>query len=265
MRRGYGNSDGGWAETYGSCDNPNYVAAGAADLKTSLEFLSHWQDIDPTRLMAVGVSAGGFATVALTADPPAGLVAAISFAGGRGSLEADKDCRPDKLTEAFSTFGKRSRVPMLWVYTANDHFFGPALAQQLADAFKSGGGNVDFVAAPAFGNDGHGLFSAAGIPVWTGYVDTFLKKQNLALRSEPIPIPRPALTPPVALSANGRKSFEAYLISGPHKAFAMAPDGAFGWRTGMRTIDAARAGALKNCQQNATHCDILFVDDADAN
>ena len=29
MRRGYGNSDGGWAETYGSCDNPNYIAAAS--------------------------------------------------------------------------------------------------------------------------------------------------------------------------------------------------------------------------------------------
>src|SRR5580704_18809074 len=36
MRRGYGGSDGGWAEGFGSCDNPNYVASGtasAADLK----------------------------------------------------------------------------------------------------------------------------------------------------------------------------------------------------------------------------------------
>ncbi|HEX4411219.1 MAG TPA: CocE/NonD family hydrolase [Xanthobacteraceae bacterium] len=265
MRRGYGNSDGGWAETYGSCDNPNYVtagAAGAADLKLALEFLSHRQDIDPMRLMAVGVSAGGFATVALTVDPPPGLVAAISFAGGRGSLEADKDCRSDKLVEAFRTFGQRSRVPMLWVYAANDHFFGPALAQQLADAFKSGGGKLDFVAASSFGSDGHGLFSPSGIPVWTGYVDTFLKKQNLVLRADPIPVPRPPLTPPSALSANGRKAFESYLISGPHKAFAVSPDGAFGWKTGMRTAEAASAAALKFCQQNAAHCDVMFVDDA---
>jgi dienelactone hydrolase len=268
MRRGYGNSDGGWAESFGSCDNPNYVAAGeagAADLKTTLEFLSHRPDIDPTRLMAVGVSAGGFATVALTADPPQGLVAAISFAGGRGSLEADKDCRPDKLIEAFRAFGRRSRVPMLWVYAANDHFFGPALAQQLSDAFKSAGGNLDFVTASSFGNDGHSLFSVAGIPVWTGYVDTFLKKQNLALRSDRINIPHPVLTPPAALSASGRRALDTYLMSGPHKAFAMSADGgAFGWRTGMRTTDAARAVALKACEQNGAHCDVVFIDDASA-
>ncbi|MGB6320510.1 MAG: hypothetical protein WBF64_03145, partial [Xanthobacteraceae bacterium] len=37
MRRGYGSSDGGWAETFGPCGNPNYIAAGAADLKLALE------------------------------------------------------------------------------------------------------------------------------------------------------------------------------------------------------------------------------------
>src|SRR5580700_4688353 len=54
MRRGYGNSDGGWAEANGDCGNPNYVAAGnagAADLKTTLEFLSHRPDIDSTRMI----------------------------------------------------------------------------------------------------------------------------------------------------------------------------------------------------------------------
>ncbi len=174
MRRGYGGSDGGWAESFGSCDNPNYIAAGnaaAADLKTTLEFVSHRPDVDPNRMIAVGVSAGGFATVALTADPPPGLVAAISFAGGRGSPESDKVCHPERLIDAFRTFGQRSRVPMLWVYAANDHFFAPALAQQLKAAFTSGGSSVDFVAAPAFGEDGHYLFSPAGIPDWTPDVD----------------------------------------------------------------------------------------------
>src|SRR3984885_15007067 len=149
--------------------------------------------IMPTAGVAVGVSAGGFPTVALTADPPSGLVAAISFAGGRGSLEDNKVCRPDRLIDAFRAFGKRSRVPMLWVYAANDHFFGPDLAQQLDVAFTSAGGNVDFVGASAFGSDGHGLFSPAGIPVWTPYVEKFLQQQNLTMRAEPLPLPLPAI------------------------------------------------------------------------
>jgi dienelactone hydrolase len=263
MRRGYGKSDGGWAETYGDCGNPNYVAAGtagAADLKLAAELLAHRPDIDPAHIIAVGVSAGGFATVALTADPPQNLVAAISFAGGRGSLEADHVCGPDRLVGAFAAFGKRSRVPMLWVYAANDHFFAPALAQKLKTAFTAGGGNVDFVSAPAFGSDGHGLFSPAGIPVWTGYVDAFLKLQNLTMREEPLALPQLAV--PNALGANGRKAFADYQISAPHKAFAMAPDGSFGWRSGVATAAQAQADALKYCGQHGKSCAVMFVDDA---
>jgi dienelactone hydrolase len=265
MRRGYGDSDGGWAESNGACDNPNYVAAGiagAADLKLALDFISHRQDIDPARMIAVGVSAGGFATVARTAEPPPGLVAAISFAGGRGSPRDDQVCRPDRLIEAFRTFGTRSRLPMLWVYAANDHFFGPALAQQLRAAFTAAGGNADFVAASPFGNDGHSLFSPAGIPVWTPYVDAFLQKHSLTLRDTLLPLPAPNIAAPAQLGANGRKAFADFLIEAPHKAFAMAADGAFGWKSGARTIEVARTGALKFCEQHGSHCDVLFVDDA---
>ena len=172
MRRGYGDSGGDWADGYGYCGNPNYIAAataGAADLKAAIAFLVRRPDIDPSRVISVGVSAGGFATVALTADPPPELVAAISFAGGRGSMHHnDQVCHPDRLIEAFGLFGQRSRIPMLWVYAENDHYFGPKLAQQLKAAFTGGGGDVEFVAAPAFGRDGHRLFSMAGIPVWSG-------------------------------------------------------------------------------------------------
>jgi dienelactone hydrolase len=265
MRRGYGGSDGGWAETYGGCGNADYADAGFAgadDLKTTLEFVSHRPDVDPTRMIAVGVSAGGFATVALTADPPPGLVAAISFAGGRGSLSDNNVCRPDRLIDAFRVFGKRSRVPMLWVYAANDHFFGPDLAKALDAAFTGAGGSVDFVSAPAFGSDGHGLFSPAGIPLWTPYVEQFLQQQNLTMRAEPLAPPLPAITAPKGLGDNGQKAFATFLIDAPHKAFALSPDGSFGWKSGMRTVEAARADALKFCQQSAKNCSVMFVDDA---
>jgi len=266
MRRGYGDSGGGRAEDYRSCADPDYVAAGAAsaaDLKAAIAFLASRPDVDTSRTISIGVSAGGFATVALAADAPAGLVAAINFAGGRGSLRDDEVCREDRLVDAYRVFGQRARIPMLWVYAENDHFFGPKLAQKFKDAFTGGGGNVDFVSAPAFGSDGHGLFSPAGIPAWSGFVDAFLKRNNLMLRATPLPSITPAaLAAPKILSSSGRKAFEAYLISAPHKAFAMAPDGAFGWRTGQRTIEEAKAGALKFCLQNTKTCDVMFVDDA---
>jgi dienelactone hydrolase len=266
MRRAYGGSGGDWAESYGACANPNYIAAGnsaAADLKAAFAFLATRPDIDSARAISVGVSAGGFATVALAADPPPGLVAAINFAGGRGSLHDDEVCREDRLIEAFHFFGARTRIPMLWVYAQNDHFFGPKLAQHLRDASTENGASVEFISAPAFGTDGHGLFSLAGIPVWSVFVDAFLQRQGLQLRTTLLPPrPRPPLGAPATLSANGRKAFETYLMSPPHKAFALSPDGRFGWRSGQRTTEAARSGALTFCRQGAQDCEVMFVDDA---
>jgi dienelactone hydrolase len=255
MRRGYGSSGGGWAEDYCACAHPSCVAAGAAsatDLNAAIASLGSRPDIDTSRVIGVGVSAGGFATVALAADPRPGLVAAINFAGGRGSLRDDDVCRVDRLVDAYRFFGKRARIPMLWVYAENDHFFGPQLAKKFKEAFTGGGANVEFIGAPAFGSDGHDLFSPAGISVWSGFVDAFLQRQGLVMRATLLPpVPRPALTPPAMLSTDGRKAFATYLMSPPHKAFALSRDGHFGWQSGQRTTELASGGALKFCQQSA--------------
>jgi dienelactone hydrolase len=264
MRRGYGSSGGGFAEGSGACNNANYVvsaAASVADLRAAIAHLVKRPDVDGSKILGVGQSAGGFSTVALTSDAPAGVVAAINFAGGRGSPADNQVCSADNLVSAYATFGKRSRVPMLWVYTENDHYFSPALAQRFKDAFAKGGGKVEFIKAAAFGKDGHSLF-ADGIRVWLPYVDGFLKTQNLALRSEPLPLPPPAdIAPPKQLSAAGRKSFEDFLMSPPHRAFAVSPKGAYGWRSGRRTIEEASKNAIERCQQYGTDCAVVVVDE----
>ena len=138
-------------------------------------------------MIGIGVSTGGMAMVGLSADPPRGLKAAISFAGGRGSDAPDHVCNPDLLVKTFGDLGRRSKIPMLWMYAANDHFFGPQLAQQLYQAFANNGGPVRFIATGPFGADGHDLFSQQGAPIWTPIVDEFLLGQNLVLKDRPLP------------------------------------------------------------------------------
>jgi dienelactone hydrolase len=267
MRRGYGSSGGPYAESSGACNNADYLASASnsvADLRAALMHLVKRADVDPAKILAVGQSAGGFSTVALAAQAPAGLVAAISFAGGRGSPKDNEVCSPDRLVGAFAAFGQRSRVPMLWVYTDNDHFFGPALVQRFHDAFTKGGGKVEFVKAPAFGRDGHALF-ADGISLWLPYVDEFLKKQKLVLRDAPLPLPPPPdIAPPAQLSAAGRKSFEEFLMKPPHRAFAVSPKGAYGWQSGRRTIEEASRTAIERCTKFGNDCAVVVVDDKPA-
>jgi dienelactone hydrolase len=195
MRRGYGDSGGDFAEDAHACSrNPEYYRSGmesAKDLRAAIAYLSKLPEVDPTRIVSVGRSAGGFATVALTSDPPPGLVAGISFAGGRGSQAKDEVCNSAELINAFRDFGRKSRVPMLWVYAQNDHFFSPQLAAEFYRAFTGAGGTAQFVTAPSFGEDGHALFSSDGTPIWAPMVDAFLQSQNLVLRKTPSALPEP--------------------------------------------------------------------------
>ena len=145
MRRGYGTSGGDYAENSGRCGRRDYsVAANASarDLRAAIEAMKGRADISTGGMIAVGVSAGGFATIALTADPPPGLAAAISFAGGRGSRGDNDVCDQGALVREFATLGRTSRIPMLWIYAQNDKFFWPDLAHRMYAAFNGAGGRA---------------------------------------------------------------------------------------------------------------------------
>ena len=271
MRRGYGDSGGGFDEDARSCSRfPDYLGSGqesAKDLRAAIEYLSKLPEVDPTRIISIGRSAGGFATVALSAKPPAGLVAGISFAGGRGSPAKDQVCNPADLIGAFRDFGKTARIPMLWVYAQNDHFFSPQLAAEFYRAFTGAGGTAQFVSAAPFGTDGHGLFSDAGIPIWTSMVDSFLQSQKLVLRQTLLALPEapPGIDPPAQLSENGLAEFHQFLTLPLHRAFAVSADGHFGYSFGRHTDKDAKQLAEKRCGDSAGNkqrCTLYVVDNA---
>ncbi len=270
VRRGYGTSSGDQdtdhgghcSERHGGADYEAVGEYAAEDLRAAIEYARQLPQVDDSRMIAVGVSSGGLTTVALTAKAPPGLVAAISFAGGRGS-RADYDvCEPGDLIAAFKDFGKHSRVPMLWIYAQNDKFFFPDLARKFDAAFRSGGGQDQFVLAPPDGDDGHHLFSHPS--AWSDTVDAFLKAQNLAPLAELLPeVHPPDIAPPQGLGEEGRRAFHNYLILGPHKAFAMSAS-AFGMSTARLTADEARRKAMESCKHNEKQrqpCKVVFVDE----
>ena len=266
VRRGYGASGGESDGKYaGHCPQTSYQDAGeyaAEDLRRAIDYARELPQVDATRILAMGVSTGGFATVALTAKAPPGLVAAINFAGGRGS-RADHDvCNPGDLVNAYRNFGKHSRTPMLWLYAENDKFFWPELAQKFDEAFRSQGGQDQFVLAPPNGDDGHHLF--AHVDAWSSTVDAFLKAQNLAPLAELLPpLKPPNLPAPSGLSEDGTNAFERYLLLGPHRAFATS-EHSYGMSVANRSADDARNKALENCRKSARKgesCAIVYLDD----
>lgn len=265
-RRGYGGSEGRFAEGYSSCENPDYQAAGLAsaqDIVQSARFLQAQAYVDPGRLLLVGTSAGGFGALASASLSPPGLVGVINFAGGRGSRSNDSVCSEDRLIAAAAHYGKSVRVPTLWVYAANDHFFGPKLARAMFDAFAAAGAPGELIIAPPFGNDGHVLFSAAGIPRWRGLVDDFLRKHHLPTWAQPIAAPIPNLPPPLGANAKVAAEFERYRASQNYeKAFAFAGSGRFTWVAGRRSAADAVADAVDGCQQTGVTCKAYAINDA---
>jgi dienelactone hydrolase len=265
VRRGYGSSGGDPDSNHGGhCPQTDYEDAAtysAEDLRIAIDYARHLPQVDDTHIVAVGISTGGMATVALTVNPPQGLVAGINFAGGRGS-KADHDvCNPDDLIRAYRDYGKHSRVPMLWIYAENDKFFWPELAARFDHAFQAGGGQDKFILAPPDGDDGHHLFSH--VAAWSPIVDDFLRAQNLEPLAELLPdVQPPNLPPPAGLGEEGLRAFHNYLILGPHKAFAAAPH-SFGFSAGRITVDQAKERALDACkhgEKNKEPCKVAYID-----
>ena len=177
-RRGYGNSGGDWAEAYGSCSSPHYYEAGlesARDLRAAVDAVRNEPWADAKRIVLVGQSAGGFASVAASSQSMDGLLGVINFAGGRGSQSPDHVCGEARLVDAMGRYGRTARVPELWLYATNDHFFAPPVARRMHAAFVQAGGKAEFVVAPESGVDGHGYF-VRGIGDWTPRVAEFVRR-----------------------------------------------------------------------------------------
>lgn len=174
VRRGFGISEGEYAERV---PRKTYTQAGleaARDLKATVEYLQTKEYVDKNRIALIGVSSGGFSVTAAGSLNIDGVTAVINFAGGRGSYAPDMVTDEPSLIAAFATYGKNHHVPALWLYSVNDHFFGPSLARKMHSAFIKNGAKAEFISLPSYGSDGHSSY-ARNMDGWCPYVLRFLK------------------------------------------------------------------------------------------
>lgn len=257
MRRGYGTSQGQYAESDGSCEATRFAEAskaGARDLVAIVAAAAALTSVDRSRILVIGESVGGVAALALAALPPPGVVGAINFAGGRGGDPArpGQVCQQDRLVEAVRGFGAAGKIPTLWLYAENDEVFPPALARAMFQAYSGAGGKARLAMLPAIERGGHGLFQRAP-ERWNPVVDEFLAGLRLpTLRLDESP------SIPPRLGTNGQAAFAEYAVSGfPFKAFANSGQGPFGWAASLRSITEARETALANCTRTGKPCAVV--------
>ncbi|WP_178130748.1 S9 family peptidase [Reyranella sp. CPCC 100927] len=183
QRRGYGETGGRQNESFGYCDNADFVGAGregARDIAAAVAFMRQQPFVRAEGLVVAGHSAGGWATLAYASLNPPGVAAMINVAGGRGGRRdnlPNDNCSPEKLVQGAGTYGRTARTPTLWLYTANDSFFDAGLSRRMADAYRSAGGSATYRLLPAFGQDGHALFVARGsVTIWSPHVKPLLDR-----------------------------------------------------------------------------------------
>jgi dienelactone hydrolase len=188
MARGVAGS-GGEFDSKG-CDVEADGIGKAQDLRGVIQALSHDARVDPTRIVVLGQSYGGLATMALGAlDPPPGVHALVNFAGGRRARYCATD-RAD-LVAAMASYGKRTKLPSLWFYGNSDSVFPPAVWRPMFDAYRAQGGRATLVEVDDYRGDAHRFLAGPdGVASWAPKLDQFLGSNGL-----PATVVQPGLLP----------------------------------------------------------------------
>lgn len=178
MRRGYAGSDGAYiADHIGPCSNPDYSSSAqeaSRDIAAIIGYVKGLLFADGQNILLVGTSSGGFTSLAAASLNIEGVIGAINFSGGQGGMSrTGHACNEQSLLETMGGFGK-AKVPTLWIYSADDTYFGPELAQAMFEEFARNGGKGRLVIAPPLG---HSLLSREEtINVWAPYGDEYLRE-----------------------------------------------------------------------------------------
>jgi dienelactone hydrolase len=181
LRPGFGTSDGPYMEPTGPCNDRDYVHDGreTAVVESAIaQSAAQLRGVDAARIVVVGQSAGGFGAIALGDAPPPGVLGVISFAGGRGGDDHEHICSgAARLEQAAGVLGASNKLPQLWLFAANDHFFNPTVGRAMFQAYSAGShAAVRFVALPAFDDDGHNTFGSGDPSIWAAPVSAFLTR-----------------------------------------------------------------------------------------
>lgn len=180
LRLGYGSTGGPWTEGYGGCHDADYYKAGmetARQIDAIVNYAVSLPNVEPDNVIVVGQSAGGWGTIAYSSMPHPKVVALINMAGGRGGHQpgSSDNCNSDKLAESAGQFGKTAKTPMLWIYTGNDSYFPPSIADPMLQAYLQAGGQARLDRPDSYGRDGHNLFMGPnGSQIWGPLVEKYL-------------------------------------------------------------------------------------------
>jgi dienelactone hydrolase len=212
IRPGYGAASGGPVGSVGNADlessgagysasgqclrNPSPARTAAAAMQAQRAALD-WVRQQPwarhDHIVLEGQSVGGLAIVALCAANPPGVKGCINFSGGAGGdpqHAPGRMCAPEQTTQLMREYGSTTQVPSIWLYAANDLYWGAEPPKQWHAAFAQAAqaaqtashpaktGPSTFVQTSPIGSDGHSLLRAGSVQ-WRPPLEAWLKQNRL--------------------------------------------------------------------------------------
>jgi dienelactone hydrolase len=269
LRRGFGATGGEFAEDPGTCANPDYRKGeqnAADDVMAAYEYARTLPYVDGKRMILAGQSAGGMVSMyAAGTRNPEGLVAVLSFAAGRGGnpdFKPGVPCAVEPVAKLLESVGRSVKVPVLLHYAENDLYFNAQTSRLWYERFSAAGGRADYVLQPAFGRDGHYIFSEVlGVRYWLPAVEQFLGRHGVPFERLDATSPLVSVERlPHVRTAACRNLYRAFLESPGPRAYAVSGDGRCGFAGGI--ADAAHI-AVRECRTNAKEPCTLYAVDSD--
>jgi dienelactone hydrolase len=273
MRQGFSKSNGNYMGV--GCNVESNGRMQAEDVKAVLDYVVTQPWADKDRIVVLGQSHGGWTTLAFGTQNYPGVKALVNFAGGL----RQEGCAgwEGGLARAVADYAKETHLPSLWFYGDNDSFFKPDTFHAMFERYTAAGGRASLVAFGQFGSDSHSMFgSRAGAPIWQPEVSKLLTSVGLpneplskyAKFGKPVAMDTPPKTDfaPVDdetklpfVRDTGRAGYKVYLTKLLPRAFAIAPNGAWGWADGG---DDPLRRSLVNCNRKGNaECKLYSVDD----
>ena len=273
MRQGFSKSSGSYIGA--GCNVESNGQVQAEDVKAVLDYVVTQPWADKDRIVVLGQSHGGWTTLAFGAQNYPGVKALINFAGGL----RQESCAAweSGLARGAANYARDTRLPSLWFYGDNDSYFSPETYRAMFASYTAAGAPARLVAFGTFGSDSHSLFgSRAGAPIWQPEVTKLLA--SVQLPSEPMASyarfgaathvtapPKTDFAPLDDVSKlphvreTGRTGYQTYLTKSTPRAFAIAPNGAWGWADAG---DDPLRRALDTCNRKGqSQCQLYSVDD----
>lgn len=263
MRSGFSRSTGNYVSA--GCNIESNGLEQARDVRVALDYATALPYVDPARIVVIGQSHGGLATLALGTAPYAGVRGLINFAGGLRKVGCI--AWEQQVVGAFRAYGRASRFPSLWFYGDNDSYWSPETRDAMLNAYVGAGGNARMVAFGKFGNDAHGLLGRRdGRAIWWPEVEKFLAGLGLPTAV----LPRPESADPIRArleeaaasmrwGARCQRVFQEFVDADYPRALAWAASACSiavgGENPGRRALDMCRSRASDACR-------LFAVDDA---